>query len=84
MNLNGNRLIVVPDKPTEQSSGGIFIPDNLQEPRNVGKVIAIGTTVDPELEGKQIMFELQAAHNFTGGGVSGKLIFVSDIVAVLN
>ena len=84
MNLQKNTLIVSQTPPVNQSKHGIYIPDNLLEKRNRGVVTHIGTDVDPDLLGKEVLFQLPAAQDFNYENITGKLIFTTDIIATLN
>jgi chaperonin GroES len=39
----GDRILVKPAEPAEQSSNGIIIPGNAQEKPHEGRVVAVGT-----------------------------------------
>jgi co-chaperonin GroES (HSP10) len=84
MQLQSTHLIVSPTGGEKITKGGIYIPEYLIEKRNRGTITHIGTDVDPELLGKEVLFILPAARDFTYGDVTGKLIFTTDIIAILN
>ena len=84
MKLQQNTLIVAQTPPINQSKHGIYVPDSLLEKRNRGVVTHIGTNVDPELLGKEVLFQLPAAQDFNYENISGKLLFTTDIIATLN
>lgn len=83
LKLQGNRLLIQQKPPVCQTPGGIYLPEKSHEPRNVGTVLAVGDNVVPELVGKEIMFRLESAQNFSFEQTQGKLIFVTDIIATL-
>jgi co-chaperonin GroES (HSP10) len=84
MKLTNNHILVSPTGGEKITKGGIYIPEHLIEKRNRGTITHIGTDVDPELLGKEILFVLAAAQDFNYDNVSGKLIFTTDIIATLN
>ena len=83
MLLKGSRILVNVPEPTDQTPGGIFIPQSAQKPRNIGSVVAVGDTADQSLMDKEIMFHIQSAQSFEYNGVNLKLIFATDIIAIL-
>lgn len=82
--LIGRRILITPLAPVEKTIGGIFIPGNLKEQRNIAVVKKVGTLVDVSLIGKQVMFNLMAAKDFNYENNNDKMIFVSDLVSILN
>lgn len=84
MKLQKNNLLIKPLDPINQSKHGIYVPDSLLEKRNRGVVTHIGTNVDPDLLGKEILFQLAAAQDFNYENITGKLLFTTDIIATLN
>lgn len=84
MQLQTKSILINPLGGEKITKGGIHIPDQLVQKRNRGTVTHIGTDVDPELSGKEVLFILQAAQDFNYEDVSGKLIFETDIIATLN
>jgi len=81
--LLGNRILVKPTEPVQQTSSGIFMPQSAQKPRNIGSVFAVGDTADQSLIGKEIMFHIQSAQPFDYEDMNLKLMFVTDIIAIL-
>lgn len=84
MQLQKNNLLVQQLDPINQSKHGIYVPDSLLEKRNRGIVTHVGTNVDPDLLGKEILFQLAAAQDFNYENITGKLLFTTDIIATLN
>jgi co-chaperonin GroES (HSP10) len=84
MNILHNNLIIKQHDPLMQSKHGIYIPDQLLEKRNRGVVTHIGTDIDPELLGKEVLFVLASARDFNHENITGKIIFDTDIIATLN
>lgn len=82
--LLGNRVLINPKSKQEKTLGGIWIPEKLQEQRNIGTVTHVGTTVDKRLIGKEVMFSVQAAKDINLNGISTKILFITDIIATLN
>lgn len=83
MILKGNRILINVVEPQDQTTGGIFIPQTLQKPRNIGSVVAVGDTADQSLIDKEVMFHIQSAQSFEYNDIKLKLIFVTDIIAIL-
>ena len=84
MKFKGNLLLIRQEEAVSQTKGGIWIPDQKKEPRNIGTVLAIGDKVNHKFLDKQIMFNLQSAQDFEFEETKGKLIFVTDVIAILN
>jgi len=84
MQLQKNSIIISQLLPINQSKHGIYVPDSLLEKRNRGIVMHIGTNVDPDLLGKEVLFQLAAAQDFNYENITGKLLFTTDIIATLN
>lgn len=84
MQLTKNTILIKQAAPLLQSQHGIYIPEQLLEKRNRGTVTHIGTNVDPELLGKEVLFVLASAQDFKHENITGKLIFTTDIIATLN
>lgn len=84
MEILHNNLVIKQADALLQSAHGIYIPEQLLEKRNRGVVTHIGTNVDPELLGKEILFVLESARDVTHENIAGKLIFDTDIIATLN
>jgi co-chaperonin GroES (HSP10) len=84
MKLQKNNLLIKQLDPINQSKHGIYVPDSLLEKRNRGIVTHIGTNVDPDLLGKEVLFQLPAAQDFNYENITGKLLFTTDIIATLN
>lgn len=48
MELAGDLILVLPDKPEEKTSSGIFIPDTAKKKDNRGTVILVGPGLPDE------------------------------------
>lgn len=95
IHLLGQRLLVNVPNPIDQLPSGLFIPQTAQKPRNIGSVVAVGDSVNQWLidkgtlkEGetlvdREIMFHIQSAQTFEYNDISLKLIFATDIIAIL-
>ncbi len=83
MTILGHRVLIEPEEAIKQTASGLYIPETAQKPRNTGKVIAVGTEADQSLLNKKVMFQPQAAQTLDFDNVSGRLIFETDIIAIL-
>ncbi len=83
MILKGTRILIHQTEPEQQTAGGIFIPETLQKPRNIGKVIAVGDTADQSLLGKDVVFHIQASQKFEHDDIKGVIVFETDLIATL-
>lgn len=84
MTLTKNNILISPLGGERITKGGIYIPDQLVQKRNRGTVTHIGPDVDEGLLGKEVLFILAGAQDFKHETISGKLIFDTDIIAILN
>lgn len=84
MTLLQNHIIVTPLPAPDKTAGGIYIPANLVKPRNRGTITHIGTNVNTDLLGKEILFQLPAAQKIKFENIEGLLMFTTDIIATLN
>jgi co-chaperonin GroES (HSP10) len=85
INLKGRRLLIELNKSKRFSpSGLIYLPDTVQEKRYTGKVVAVGDGADPEFLGKEVLFDIAASTDLNLPDISGKLVFQTSIIAILN
>lgn len=89
----GDRIVIQVIEDTEQTSGGIFIPDSAKEKPQKGEVVAVGTgkTLDSgEKEpmevkvGDVVLFAKYAGTDIKIDNVEYKIISVKDALAILE
>ena len=87
-----DRIVIKVIEDTEQTSGGIFIPDSAKEKPQKGEVVAVGLgTVGENGErepmdvkvGDVILYAKYAGTDIKMDGVEYKILSVKDALAVL-
>jgi len=91
LNPKQNRIIVLPDTPSDTSEGGIIIPDGAKERPNEAIVIAVGPGIweasitdyrVPDVEiGDKVMFAKYAGIKINVDDVDYLIIKEPDIIA---
>lgn len=84
MQLIGNRVIIIPEKKLDRTNGGIFIPETVQEDRNVGIVAVIGDTVDKRYEMRRVLFPPLVGDKIIHEGLNSLLLYSCEIIAILD
>lgn len=88
-----DKIVIKVIEDTEQTSGGIFIPDSAKEKSQKGEVIAIGQgkTLDSgEREpmdvkvGETVLFAKYSGTDVKVGNETFKIISVKDVLAVVE
>ncbi len=89
----GDRIVVKVIEDTEQTSGGIFIPDSAKEKPQKGEVIAIGLgkindkgdrePIDVKV-GETVLYAKYAGTDIKMDGVEYKILSVKDALAVIE
>ena len=88
-----DRIVIKVIEDTEQTSGGIFIPDSAKEKPQKGEVVAVGSgkTMDNgEKEpmevkvGDVVLFAKYSGTDVKVDDVEYKIISVKDALAILN
>lgn len=89
----GDKIVIKVIEDTEQTSGGIFIPDNAKEKPQKGEVIAVGPgkTLDSgEREpvdvkvGDVVLYAKYAGTDVKIENVSYKILSVKDALAIID
>lgn len=89
----GENLVVKLIEDTEQTSGGIFIPDSAKEKPQKGEVVAVGpgkTLEDgkkDEMEvkvGEIVLFAKYAGHDIKMGNDTFKVLAIKEVFGVLE
>ena len=89
----GDRIVIKVIEDTEQTSGGIFIPDSAKEKPQKGEVVAVGSgkTLDSgEKEpmevkvGDVVLFAKYSGTDVKVNDVEYKIISVKDALAILE
>ena len=89
----GDRVVVKIIEDTEQTSGGIFIPDSAKEKPQKGEVVAVGEgkkndkgereALDVKV-GEVVLYAKYAGTDVKNDGVEYKILSVKDILAVIE
>jgi len=89
----GDRIVVKVIEDTEQTSGGIFIPDSAKEKPQKGEVIAVGLgkmndkgerePLDVEV-GQTVLYAKYAGTDVKMDGVEYKILSVKDALAIIE
>lgn len=89
----GDRIVIKVIEDTEQTSGGIFIPDSAKEKPQKGEVVAVGQgklndknerqPMDVKV-GDKILYAKYAGTDVKVDGVEYKILSVSDALAVIE
>ncbi len=89
----GDRIVIKVIEDTEQTSGGIFIPDSAKEKPQKGEVVAIGLgklndkgerePLDVNV-GDKILYAKYSGTDVKVDGVEYKILSVKDALAVIE
>lgn len=89
----GDKIVIRVIEDTEQTSGGIFIPDSAKEKSQKGEVIAVGAgrvnekgDRDPMdvKKGEIVLFAKYAGTDVKIGNETLKIMSVSDVLGILE
>ena len=89
----GDRIVIKVAEDTEQTSGGIFIPDSAKEKPQKGEVVAVGlgkTNDKGEREpmdvkvGDTILYAKYAGTDVKIDGVEYKILSIKDALAIIE
>ncbi len=89
----GDRIVIKVVEDTEQTSGGIFIPDSAKEKPQKGEVVAVGVgkmndkgerePMDVKV-GDVVLYAKYAGTDIKMDGVEYKILSVKDALAVIE
>ena len=89
----GDRIVIKVIEDTEQTSGGIFIPDSAKEKPQKGEVVAVGAgkindkgerePMDVKV-GDTILYAKYAGTDIKMDGVEYKILSVKDALAIIE
>ena len=89
----GDRIVIKVIEDTEQTSGGIFIPDSAKEKPQKGEVVAVGEgkmnekgerePMDVKV-GETVLYAKFAGTDIKMDGVEYKILSVKDALAVIE
>ena len=89
----GDRIVIKVIEDTEQTSGGIFIPDSAKEKPQKGEVVAVGEgkmnekgerePMDVKV-GEIVLYAKYAGTDIKMDGVEYKILSVKDALAVIE
>ena len=89
----GDRIVIKVIEDTEQTSGGIFIPDSAKEKPQRGEVVAVGQgklndknerqPMDVKV-GDKILYAKYAGTDVKFDGVEYKILSVKDALAIIE
>jgi chaperonin GroES len=89
----GDRIVIKVIEDTEQTSGGIFIPDSAKEKPQKGEIVAVGQgkTLDSgEREpmdvkvGDTVLYAKYSGTDVKIDGVNFKILSIKDVLAVIE
>ncbi len=89
----GDRIVIKVIEDTEQTSGGIFIPDSAKEKPQKGEVVAVGAgKVNDKGErepmdvkvGDTVLYAKYAGTDIKMDGVEYKILSVKDALAIIE
>ena len=89
----GERIVIKVVEDTEQTSGGIFIPDSAKEKPQKGEVVAVGLgklndkgerePLDVKV-GETVLYAKYAGTDIKMDGVEYKILSIKDALAVIE
>ena len=89
----GDRIVIKVIEDTEQTSGGIFIPDSAKEKPQKGEVVAVGQgklndknerqPMDVKV-GDKILYAKYAGTDVKVDGVEYKILSIKDALAIVE
>jgi len=89
----GDRIVIKVIEDTEQTSGGIFIPDSAKEKPQKGEVVAIGEgklndkgerePMDVKV-GQIILYAKYAGTDIKMDGIEYKILSIKDALAIIE
>ena len=89
----GDRIVIKVIEDTEQTSGGIFIPDSAKEKPQKGEVVAVGLgkmndkgerePIDVKV-GDTVLYAKYAGTDIKMDGVEYKILSVKDALAIIE
>lgn len=89
----GDRIVVKVIEDTEQTSGGIFIPDSAKEKPQKGEVVAVGLGKMNEkgerepmdvAVGQTVLYAKYAGTDVKMDGVEYKILSIKDALAIIE
>ena len=89
----GDRIVIKVIEDTEQTSGGIFIPDSAKEKPQKGEVIAVGLgKLNDKVErepmdvkvGDVVLYAKYAGTDIKIDGVEYKILSIKDALAIVE
>lgn len=89
----GDRIVIKVIEDTEQTSGGIFIPDSAKEKPQKGEVIAVGEGKMNDIgerepmdvkTGDVVLYAKYAGTDIKMDGVEYKILSVKDALAIIE
>ena len=89
----GERIVIKVVEDTEQTSGGIFIPDSAKEKPQKGEVVAVGLgklndkgerePLDVKV-GETVLYAKYAGTDIKMDGVEYKILSIKDALAIIE
>ena len=89
----GDRIVIKVIEDTEQTSGGIFIPDSAKEKPQKGEVVAVGpgktldsgNKEDMEVKiGDKVLYAKYSGTDVKVENVEYKILSVKDVLAIIE
>ena len=88
-----DRIVIKVIEDTEQTSGGIFIPDSAKEKPQKGEIVAVGEgkmtesgvmEPMPFKEGQIVLYTKYSGTDVKYEGVEYKILHVKDVLAIVE
>jgi chaperonin GroES len=79
-----NRVLIDIQEPPKQTTGGIFIPDTVNEKPDQGIVLSVGPEVRAVQAGNRVLFSKYGGSNLQYSGKTVKILSEKDILAILE
>ena len=82
----GDRIVVKVIEDTEQTQGGIFIPDSAKEKPQKGEVVAVGLGKmnDKGERGQKVLYAKYAGTDVKMDGTEYKILSIKDALAIIE
>ena len=85
MELCGKRVLIIPNKKSDKTEGGVVLTKPSQEERNTGVVISIGDEVPKKYDKRQVLFNKMAKDEISYEGMDAVILtHFGDIIAILD
>jgi len=84
MKPRNGKVLILPNKPTEVSKGGIIIPEAAKKDQDKGKIVAIGEDITDVSVGDHVLFAKNNVTLMSYEGINYVMANIDDIMGVIN